>query len=152
MALARDVADDFKPVGEPHLRHLAQCRVRLLRRRRVHARADTALLRDARRTRHGLPAFGRCPRLAINRVSVGIFAFATFSLGCCANGTVRTAPRLISCGQSPSSASSWACRPASARADRYARNLARLSHAQYEIAPSAKLRQGALPFGRTRCG
>src|SRR6478609_6659870 len=45
MALARDVADYFKPVGEPHLCNLAQSRVRLLRRRRVNARADTALLR-----------------------------------------------------------------------------------------------------------
>src|SRR5262245_11690164 len=107
---------------------------------------------DACRAGTVLRALRGCRGLAINWLIVGIFAFATFSLGCCANGTVRTAPRLISCGQSPSSASSWACRPASARADRYARNLARLSHAQNEIAPSAKLRQGALPFGRTRCG
>src|ERR1022692_95297 len=44
VALAADVADDFESVGQPHLRNLAQRRVRLLWRRRVHASTDTALL------------------------------------------------------------------------------------------------------------
>jgi hypothetical protein len=88
--------------------------------------------------------------LAINWLIVGNFAFATLSLGVRErNGPqhpslnlVRTITlvRVI-----------WACRPASPCVDD-ARNLARLFHAQNEIAPSAKLRQGALPFGRTRCG
>src|SRR5205807_6956295 len=47
VALAADVADDLVAVGEAHLGHLAKGRVRLLRRRRVHARADATLLRAA---------------------------------------------------------------------------------------------------------
>src|SRR5206468_7063231 len=39
MAHTRDVRDDFGGVREPHLRHLAERGVRLLRRRRVDARA-----------------------------------------------------------------------------------------------------------------
>src|SRR5882724_11711105 len=45
VALAWDVRGDIHPVGEPHARDLAQRRVRLLRRGRVHTRADAALLR-----------------------------------------------------------------------------------------------------------
>src|SRR5215468_3858288 len=45
MALARDVADHLKPVGEPYLGNLAQRRIGLLRRRCIDARAHTALLR-----------------------------------------------------------------------------------------------------------
>src|ERR1700728_329976 len=45
MALARDVADHLEAVGETNLGDLAERRVRLLRRRRVDARADAALLR-----------------------------------------------------------------------------------------------------------
>src|SRR5262249_57217475 len=40
VTLARDVAGHLEPVGEAHAGHLAQRRVRLLRRRRVDARAD----------------------------------------------------------------------------------------------------------------
>src|SRR5204863_10085058 len=43
--LARDVARDLHAVGEPHAGDLAESRVRLLRRGRVHARADAATLR-----------------------------------------------------------------------------------------------------------
>lgn len=43
--LARDVGDDLALVGQAHLGHLAQRRVRLLRGRRVHASANAALLR-----------------------------------------------------------------------------------------------------------
>src|SRR5512141_3158924 len=39
MPLARDIAGHFQPVGQAHARDLAQSRVRLLRRRRVDARA-----------------------------------------------------------------------------------------------------------------
>src|SRR5512143_1924999 len=42
---ARDVARHLEAVGEPHARHLAERRVRLLGSRRVHAGADAALLR-----------------------------------------------------------------------------------------------------------
>src|SRR6516162_7993330 len=45
VALAGNVADHFKAVGQPHLGDLAQRRVWLLWRRRVYAGADTALLR-----------------------------------------------------------------------------------------------------------
>src|SRR6185503_18044285 len=43
--LARNVRRDLHTVGEPHARDLAERGVRLLRRRGVHARADTPLLR-----------------------------------------------------------------------------------------------------------
>src|SRR3954469_4481755 len=45
VALAGDVAGHLEPVGQPHARHLAQRRVRLLRSRRIDARADAPLLR-----------------------------------------------------------------------------------------------------------
>src|SRR4029079_13486369 len=45
VALARNVRRDLHRVGEPHTSDLAQRRVRLLRRRRVDAGADTAPLR-----------------------------------------------------------------------------------------------------------
>src|ERR1700751_472579 len=45
VAFAGDIADDLETVGQPHLGDLAQRRIRLLRRRRVDARADPALLR-----------------------------------------------------------------------------------------------------------
>src|SRR4029450_13921401 len=45
VALARDVAGDLHAVGQPHARDLAQRRVRLLRRDRLHAGADAAPLR-----------------------------------------------------------------------------------------------------------
>src|ERR1700704_696127 len=44
VADARDVAGDLHAVREPHARDLAQSRVRLLGRDRVHARADASLL------------------------------------------------------------------------------------------------------------
>src|SRR4051795_13534651 len=44
VADAGDVGGDLDATGEPHASDLAQRRVRLLRRRRVHARADTAAL------------------------------------------------------------------------------------------------------------
>src|SRR3954452_1460857 len=43
--LARDVARDLHAVRQPHAGDLAESRVRLLRRGRVHARADAATLR-----------------------------------------------------------------------------------------------------------
>src|SRR3954447_14426437 len=45
MAFAGDVADDLEAVGQTHLGDLAECRVRLLRCRRIDARADATLLR-----------------------------------------------------------------------------------------------------------
>ncbi len=47
VALARDVGDDLVAVRQAHLGDLAERRVRLLRRRRVDARADAAALRVA---------------------------------------------------------------------------------------------------------
>src|SRR5215208_7460431 len=46
VALARDVGGDLHAVREPDTRHLAQRRVRLLRRGRVDARAHAAPLRS----------------------------------------------------------------------------------------------------------
>src|SRR5205823_7704216 len=43
--LPRNVRPDLHAVRQPHARDLAQRRVRLLGSRRVHTRADTALLR-----------------------------------------------------------------------------------------------------------
>src|SRR3954453_14204437 len=45
VALARDVGGDLHPVRQPHASDLAQSRVRLLRGRRVDARAAPAALR-----------------------------------------------------------------------------------------------------------
>src|SRR5271156_1051575 len=45
VALAGDIADDLEAVGQPHLGDLAERRIRLLRRRRIDARAHAALLR-----------------------------------------------------------------------------------------------------------
>src|ERR1700738_533845 len=42
--LARDIADDLEAVGQANFGDLAQRRVRLLRRRRIDARANTTLL------------------------------------------------------------------------------------------------------------
>src|ERR1700735_3138662 len=64
MALARDVADHLEAVGEAHLGDLAQRRVRLLRRRRVDARAHAALLRALLQRGDLLARPLRHPRLA----------------------------------------------------------------------------------------
>src|SRR5271154_5904048 len=64
MAFARDVADDLETIGQPHLGNLAQRRVRLLRRRRVDAGADAALLRALLQGRNLLLRMLRNPRLA----------------------------------------------------------------------------------------
>src|ERR1700693_487771 len=52
VAFAADVADDLVAIREAHLGDLAQRRIGLLRRRRVDARADSALLRAAAQRRH----------------------------------------------------------------------------------------------------
>src|SRR5437764_6441761 len=62
MALARDVADHLEAVGQTNLGDLAERRVRLLRRRRVDARADTALLRALLQRRHLLLRLLNHPR------------------------------------------------------------------------------------------
>src|ERR1700754_2998662 len=53
VTFATDVADDFETVGQAHLGNLTQCRVRLLRSGRIHARANTAALRAALQGRRG---------------------------------------------------------------------------------------------------
>src|SRR5690606_22838569 len=62
--LARDIADHLEAVGQAHLRHLAQRGVRLLRRRRIDAGADAALLRRVLQRRDAVAAGERRPRLA----------------------------------------------------------------------------------------
>src|SRR5262249_5768033 len=64
MTFARDVSDDFEAVGQADLRDLAERRVRLLRRRRIDARTDAALLRALLQGRHFLLRVLRHPRLA----------------------------------------------------------------------------------------
>src|SRR3954463_6336679 len=64
MALTRDVADHLEAVGEPHLGDLTKRRVRLLRRRRIDARADAALLRALLQRRHLLLRLLHHPRVA----------------------------------------------------------------------------------------
>src|SRR5262249_21510821 len=79
MPFAGDIADDLEAVGEADLGDLAERRVRLLRRRRVDARADAALLRALLHRRHLVPPYRRLARLAnelINRRhSAAILAF-----------------------------------------------------------------------------
>src|SRR5262249_54923657 len=55
VALARDVARDLHPVREPHAGDLSQRRVRLLRGRRVDARAHAAPLRSGEAALAALP-------------------------------------------------------------------------------------------------
>src|SRR5262245_33872918 len=64
MALARDVADDLEAVGQPHLGHLAQGGIGLLRRRRIDARAHPALLRTLLQRRNLVAGLHLHPRLA----------------------------------------------------------------------------------------
>src|SRR3954462_5808386 len=52
MAFARNVTDDFEAIGQTHLGNLTKRRVRLLRSRRVDARANAALLRRLLQRRH----------------------------------------------------------------------------------------------------
>src|SRR5207342_3566026 len=67
--LAGDVGADFHAIRQANARDLAQRRVRLLRRRRVDARADAALLRRAPE-RRGL-RLRRRPALADELVDCG---------------------------------------------------------------------------------
>src|SRR5439155_5209428 len=70
VAFAGDVADHFALVGEADLGHLAQRRVRLLRRRRIDAGADAALLRvllHRRDLRLGLLRFATLADQLVNR-------------------------------------------------------------------------------------
>src|SRR3569833_2821595 len=52
MALARNIGQRFEAVGQTHLCDFAKRRVRLLRRGRIDAGADRALLRRALERRH----------------------------------------------------------------------------------------------------
>src|SRR5581483_1291214 len=64
VAFAADVADDFETVRQANLGDLAQRRVRLLRRRRVDARANAATLRAILECRRSALVRLRTPRLA----------------------------------------------------------------------------------------
>src|SRR5262249_12957214 len=54
MSLTRDIADHLEAVREPYLRYLTQCRIRLLGRCGVNARAYTALRRRGLRGWRGV--------------------------------------------------------------------------------------------------
>src|SRR6056297_3220219 len=62
--LATDVAGHLKAIRQTHSRDLAQRRVRLLRRRGVHARADTTFLRRSLERGYVRLVLFRAPRLA----------------------------------------------------------------------------------------
>src|SRR6516164_2821951 len=64
VAFARDVADDLEAVGQPHLGDLAQRRIRLFRRRRVNAGANSPLLRACLEMARLLAVDLGSPRLA----------------------------------------------------------------------------------------
>src|SRR5262245_9190426 len=64
VTLARNVADYLEAVREPHLGDLAQCRIRLFRRRRIDARAHPTLLRTLLQRWHLLLRVLRDARLA----------------------------------------------------------------------------------------
>src|SRR5260221_723434 len=64
MAFAGDVARHLEPVGETDAGDLAQRRVRLLRRRRIDAGADAALLRARLQGPHLVARHLRSPRAA----------------------------------------------------------------------------------------
>src|SRR5690348_4379118 len=70
VAFAGDVADHLALVGQAHLGHLAQRRVRLLRGRRIDTGADSALLRvllHRRDLRLGLLRFATLADQLVNR-------------------------------------------------------------------------------------
>ncbi|MGB2597728.1 MAG: hypothetical protein WBC87_22745, partial [Pseudolabrys sp.] len=92
-----------------------------------------------------LRALSGCRGLAINWLIVGIVGLRYLrSRDTRENGIVRAGPFLISlCGHHIRPHRFGLVAPAFP---------ASLLHAQNEIAPSAKLRQGALPVGRPRCG
>ncbi len=64
MTFAGNVTNDFKAVGQADLCDLTQSRVRLLRRRRVDAGANTALLRVLLESRNLITLYLRLARLA----------------------------------------------------------------------------------------
>src|SRR5690349_19232569 len=71
VAFAADVADNFEAVGQTHLGHFAQSRVRLLRRGGVDARADATLLRAGSERRHLRLVVGRSARFAYELTDAG---------------------------------------------------------------------------------
>src|ERR1700742_541564 len=68
MAFTRDVTDHLEAVGQAHLGNLTKRRVRLLRGRRVDARANAALLRRLLQCRHLLARLLYRPRTCDQRV------------------------------------------------------------------------------------
>src|SRR5690606_7516101 len=71
MAFAADVADDLEAVGQAHLGHFAQRRVRLLRRRRVNARANPTFLRAGSERGHLRLVVRRSARLTDELTDTG---------------------------------------------------------------------------------
>src|SRR5271166_3060669 len=64
VAYAWNVGRHFNSIGQPHARHLAQCRVRFLRSLRVHAGANAALLRTSLQRRARRLVTGPLPALS----------------------------------------------------------------------------------------
>src|SRR5690606_382773 len=79
VTFARNVGGHFLLIRQLHTRHLAERRVRLLGRRRVDARADTALLRVALQRRRLVTLFNRSPTLADQLVDRGHLSLALCS-------------------------------------------------------------------------
>src|SRR3974390_1331829 len=77
--LTRYVADDLETIGQPHLGDLAQRRVRLLRCRRIYARANAALLRRSLQRRHSVARLEWVPRLGNQLVDCRHFACLRYS-------------------------------------------------------------------------
>ena len=75
MTLARDVTDHLEAIGQAYLGDLAQGRVRLLRRRRIDARANAALLRRMLQGRHVFFARYLTRGLRMSWLIVGILYF-----------------------------------------------------------------------------
>src|SRR5580704_4879909 len=105
MTFAGNVADHFKAVGQPNLGDLAQRRIRLLRRRRIDARANAPLLRALLQSRHLLLGVLRHPRLANELVNrrhrLPLLPFGLAPIARRTNPSRKTKPRrpLSRCGR-----------------------------------------------------
>src|SRR3974377_731437 len=77
--LTRYVADDLETIGQAHLSDLAQRRVRLLRCRRIYARANAALLRRSLQRRHSVARLEWVPRLGNQLVDCRHFVCLRYS-------------------------------------------------------------------------
>src|SRR5262249_23312736 len=152
MAFTRDVADHLETVGQAHLRHLAQRGVRLLRRRRVDARANAALLRRRLEGRHLVARLQWLTRLGNPLVDRWHGWPWPLRLGSRPESLWAFAPSQFGWTHVASTDRLSGCRPTS-RHGRTDHAVARTGEcAQNEIAPSAEQRGRSLAFERPRCG